>query len=352
MAWASCGTAPFHVGRRVLAAVVHAGRQPVRGFPGPRSEMHPRASADSRSNSCFAAIRSHVRQGPVPNGTVSYQPSLAMTFRVMAALGAATHVFGGESSKDVGDRAKPAKPPAKPGHETEADRLADMGQHQRRFVSQETKRDGRETDCGRVSFVAAESRVIPNETAVRHQDSSARLGLLRPRCHGKRPASNAEGVAHGVSAAFAGGVCKIPAPEAHAPESLEADQGVAAAVADRALGISAPEAHAPEGFEAGPVNPAVPPGGANQYPASVGRSASQLRRILHPHAGMEMRIHPPRGLPADPRRRLQVGQPRHLHPARRAEMVQQRPLARRADALRSRPVRSPGSPSTGRRGAW
>ena len=170
MAWASCGTAPFHVGRRVLAAVVHAGRQPVRGFPGPRSEMHPRASADSRSNSCFAAIRSHVRQGPVPNGTVSYQPSLAMTFRVMAALGAATHVFGGESSKDVGDRAKPAKPPAKPGHETEADRLADMGQHQRRFVSQETKRDGRETDCGRVSFVAAESRVIPNETAVRHQD--------------------------------------------------------------------------------------------------------------------------------------------------------------------------------------
>ena len=71
-----------------------------------------------------------------------------------------------------------------------------------------------------------------------------------------------------------------------------------------------------------------------------GHDATTLRRALHPHARMEMRIDAPRRLPADPRRRLQVGQPRHLHPARRAEMVQQRPLARRADARRSRPARS------------
>jgi len=37
---------------------------------------------------------------------------------------------------------------------------------------------------------------------------------------------------------------------------------------------------------------------------------------LHPHARMEMRVHPPSGFMADPRRRLQIGKPRHLHPAR------------------------------------
>ena len=47
---------------------------------------------------------------------------------------------------------------------------------------------------------------------------------------------------------------------------------------------------------------------------------------------MEMRVYPPRRLAADPRRRLQIRQPRHLHPPRRAEMVQQRPLPRRADS--------------------
>ena len=45
-----------------------------------------------------------------------------------------------------------------------------------------------------------------------------------------------------------------------------------------------------------------------------------------------MCIHPPCGFPADPRRGFQIGQPRHLHPARRTEMVQQSALAGGANA--------------------
>jgi hypothetical protein len=45
------------------------------------------------------------------------------------------------------------------------------------------------------------------------------------------------------------------------------------------------------------------------------RGAS-LRRILHPHPRVKMRIDPARRFPADAGRRFQIGQPRHLHPSR------------------------------------
>ena len=46
-----------------------------------------------------------------------------------------------------------------------------------------------------------------------------------------------------------------------------------------------------------------------------------------------MRIHPPSRLVADAGRGLQIRQARHLHPARRPEMVQQRPLPSRPNPL-------------------
>ena len=46
---------------------------------------------------------------------------------------------------------------------------------------------------------------------------------------------------------------------------------------------------------------------------------------------MEMRVHPPCDLVADTRRRLQIRESGHLHPARRAEVIEQRTLARRTD---------------------
>ena len=64
-----------------------------------------------------------------------------------------------------------------------------------------------------------------------------------------------------------------------------------------------------------------------------------------------MRIDVPGRLVADAGRRLQVREPGHLHPARRAEVVEQRALASRADAGDFVELALPES-STGRRGAW
>ena len=81
-----------------------------------------------------------------------------------------------------------------------------------------------------------------------------------------------------------------------------------------------------------------------------------LRSNLHPYPRMEMRIHVPGRLVADVRRCLQVRKPRHLHAARRTEVVEQRALAGGTDAgdfvqfalpdvLRPpRPVRRDGKP--------
>src|SRR3954471_20232316 len=56
-------------------------------------------------------------------------------------------------------------------------------------------------------------------------------------------------------------------------------------------------------------------------------------RALDPLPRMEVGVDPLRRLLADTRRLLQVAQPGHLHTAGGPEMVQQRPLARGADAL-------------------
>src|ERR1700727_586921 len=47
---------------------------------------------------------------------------------------------------------------------------------------------------------------------------------------------------------------------------------------------------------------------------------------------MKMCVHAPCGFVADPRRGLQIRKPRHLHAPRRTEVVEQRSLARGADA--------------------
>src|SRR5215469_4311806 len=53
---------------------------------------------------------------------------------------------------------------------------------------------------------------------------------------------------------------------------------------------------------------------------------------LQSHPRMEKRIHPPCRFVADPWCSLQIGEPRHLHPPRRAEVVEQCALACRTDA--------------------
>src|SRR5690349_328428 len=73
-----------------------------------------------------------------------------------------------------------------------------------------------------------------------------------------------------------------------------------------------------------------------------GRSVTICARIeqvqpsgyaLDPLSRMKVCINPLRHLPADAWRLFQVAQPGHLHATGRAEMVQQRTLARGADAL-------------------
>ena len=60
------------------------------------------------------------------------------------------------------------------------------------------------------------------------------------------------------------------------------------------------------------------------------RGSYEATSIRNPR--MEMRIHVPGRLVADVRRCLQVRKPRHLHAARRTEVVEQRALAGGTDA--------------------
>src|ERR1035437_4836683 len=62
------------------------------------------------------------------------------------------------------------------------------------------------------------------------------------------------------------------------------------------------------------------------------RSPGASSRTLHPRSRVEMRVDAPRDQPGDARRRLEIVQAGLADTARGAEMVQQRPLAARADA--------------------